>query len=131
MFYFFSKYKIIFYLSNFLLIFLYIFPGSLIGMIIYDDKNKQPQITPDFVISSNHLYVFIILSVLGFLSFLDERQIKFLTIYLILLSVILEVFHLIIPGRSFQWSDLFGNLFGVMIVIIINILINKYGIFKK
>ncbi len=128
---FFSKYKIIFYSTNCFLIFLYLFPGSLLGMIIYDNKNIQPQITPDFLVSSNHFYVFTIISILGFFSFVKKRQIKDLIIYLIFLSVILEIFHLIIPERSFQWSDLFGNLFGVLIVIIFNNLINKYDFFKK
>ena len=81
---FFSKYKIIFYFFNLFLIFLYLFPGSFLGVIIYDNKNKQPQITPDFVVSSNHFYVFTIISLLGFLSFVKERQIKVLVIYLIL-----------------------------------------------
>ena len=51
--------------------------------------------------------------------------------YLISLSIVLEILHLIIPGRSFQWSDLFGNLAGVIVVIFIKNLINKYGDFKK
>ncbi|MDC0060965.1 VanZ family protein [Candidatus Pelagibacter sp.] len=128
---FFSKYKIIFYFLNFFLIFLYLFPGSLLGFIIYDNINKQPQITSDFIISSNHFYVFFIISFIGLLSFVKERQIKALLIYLISLSIIIEFFHLFIPERSFQWSDLFGNLFGVIVVIVINNLINKYGLFKK
>ena len=128
---FFSKYKIIFYFLNFFLIFLYLFPGSLLGLIIYDNINKQPQITSDFILSSNHFYIFFIISFLGLLSFEKERQIKALLIYLISLSVIIEFFHLFIPERSFQWSDLFGNLSGVIVVIVINNLINKYGLFKK
>ena len=128
---FFSKYRIIFYSINFSLIFLYLFPGSLIGQIIYDNKKIQPQITPDFVISSNHFYVFSLISAIGFFSFIKPNQIKNMIIYLILLSIILEIFHLIIPERSFQWSDLFGNLLGVIIVIFIRNLINKYEIFKK
>ena len=128
---FFSKYKIIFYSANSFLIFLYLFPGSLLGMVIYDNKKIQPQITTDFIVSSNHFYVFVIISVMGFLSFVKEKQIKALIIYLIFLSITLEIFHLIIPERSFQWSDLFGNLFGVIIVIFFNNLINKYGLFKK
>ena len=35
---FFSKYKITFYLINFFFIFLYIYPGSLLGQIIYGNK---------------------------------------------------------------------------------------------
>ncbi len=128
---FFSKFKIIFYFLNVILIFLYLFPGSLLGIIIYDNKNIQPQLTPDFFISSNHFYVFTLISIIGFLSFIKKKHIRLLAIYLILLSIILETFHLIIPGRSFEWSDLLGNLLGVFIVIISNILIKKYGYFKK
>ena len=128
---FFSKFKIIFYFLNVILIFLYLFPGSLLGMIIYDNKKIQPQLTPDFFISSNHFYVFTLISIIGFLSFIKKKHIRLLAIYLILLSIILETFHLIIPERSFEWSDLLGNLLGVFIVIISNILIKKYGYFKK
>ena len=128
---FFSNHKIIFYSVNFFLIFLYLFPGSLPGWVLYGNKNMQPQITSDFIISSNHFYVFILISIIGFLTFLRPKQIKFLIVYLVLLSIILEVFHLIIPERTFQWSDLFGNLFGVIIVIFIYNLINRYGVFKK
>ena len=128
---FFSKFKIIFYCSNFFLILLYLFPGSLLGLIIYNDKKIQPQITSDFVVSSNHFIAFAFISVIGFLSFKKKKEIKILIFYLIFLSLILEIFHLIISERSFQWSDLSGNLFGVIIVIFINSFINKYEIFRK
>ncbi len=131
MFKFFSNYKIIFYSVNFSLIFLYLYPGSLLGQVIYGNKKIQPQITPDFIISSNHFYVFVLVSIIGFFSFQKESQIKILIIYLIMLSLGLEFLHLIIPERSFQWSDLFGNLFGVTVVILIWNLINKYDFFKK
>ena len=124
---FFSENRFIFYSINFILIILYIFPGSILGLAIYNDINIQPQITPNFIISSNHFYVFIVLSLIGLLTFKFSKQRKYLIIYLIILSIILELFHLIIPLRSFQWSDLFGNLFGVLIVIFINSFINKYG----
>ena len=126
---FFSNYKLIFYCTNFFLIFLYLFPGSVLGWLIYGDKKIQPQITPDFLISTNHFYVFIFITILGFLAFKKKNQITILIIYLILLSVILEIFHLFIPERSFQWSDLFGNLLGVVIVIFFKKLINKYVVF--
>ena len=128
---FFSTYKAIFYLINTLLTILYLYPGSLLGWIIYENKTVQPQITRDFIISSNHFYVFILISIIGFFTFTKLKQIRILIIYLIFLSIILEIFHLIIPERSYQWPDLFGNLFGVFVVIFINNLINKYGNFKK
>ena len=128
---FFSDYKIIFYSINFSLIFLYLFPGSLIGQVFYSSKEIQPQITPDFIISSNHFYVFVLVSIIGFLTFIRANQVKILIIYLFLISLVLELLHLIIPYRTFQWSDIFGNLIGVVVVILIRNLINKYGVFKK
>ena len=128
---FFSNYRIIFYSLNIFLITLYLFPGSLVGWFIYGNKKIQPQITPDFIISSNHFYVFFLLSLIGYLTFKKTKKIKLLTIYLIILSFLLEILHLIIPERSFQWQDLFGNFFGVIIVIFIKNLIKKYGSYKK
>ena len=128
---FFSKFKVIFYFMNFCLIFLYIYPGSLLGIVFYGDKKIQPQITPDFYISSNHFYVFVLISTIGFMSFIKAKQIKYLIYYLVFISIILEIFHLFVPGRTFQWSDLFGNMAGVLIVIFFNNLISKYGILKK
>ena len=128
---FFSNNKIVFYLINFSLIFLYLFPGSLIGQVLYGSKKIQPQITPDFIISSNHFYVFVLLSIIGFLTFIKKNQIKTLVLYLILLSIFLELLHLLIPERTFQWSDIFGNLIGVVIVNLNRNLIKKYEVFKK
>ena len=126
---FFSNHKIFFYSTNFFFIFVYLFPGSLLGWFFYDNKGIQPQITADFIISSNHFYAFILISIIGFLTFIKGVQIKFLIVYLILSSIVLEFFHLIVPERSFQWSDLFGNLLGVIVVIFIKNLINKYELF--
>ena len=128
---FFLNYRIVFHFINFSLIFLYIYPGSLLGAIIYGNKKVQPQLTPDFIISSNHFYVFILISIIGFFTYKKKNQIKNLIIYLILLSLILEFLHLFIPERSFQLSDLFGNFLGVIVVIFVRKLINKYGVSKK
>ena len=128
---FFSKYKIIFYLINFIIIILYIFPGSLLGCIFLNDCTIQPQITSDLIVSTNLFFAFAFISIIGFYTFTKSNHIKYLILYLIFLSIILEIFHLIIPERSFQFVDLLGNLLGVIIVIFIYSLINKYGVFKK
>ena len=128
---FFSNYKIIFYSINISLITLYLYPGSLLGLLVYNDNKIQPQITPDFFVSSNHVYVFVLVSAVGFLTFRNKNQTKNLIIYLLLLSFILEILHLFIPERSFQVSDLFGNFSGVVVVIFVRKIINKYGIQKK
>ena len=115
----FSKYKFVFYLCNIFLLLEYLYPGSLLGCIIFNNCKIQPQLTPDFIISSNHFYVFFILSIVGFFTYTKSHQIIFLSIYLISLSFFLEIMHYIIPNRSFEFPDLFGNLMGVIIVIII------------
>ena len=128
---FFSNNKIIFLTLNLFLVFLYLFPGSLPGKVLYGDLKIQPQITPDFIVSSNHFYVFLLITVIGFFTFVKSNQIRILMVYLILLSIVLEFLHIVIPERSFQWSDLFGNLFGVIVVIFIKKFINKHEVFKK
>ena len=115
----FSKYKFVFYLCNFILIVLYLFPGSLLGCLLYKDCKIQPQITANFIVSTNHLYAYIILSVIGFLTFQKNNQFNILSGYLIFLSIILEVLQYFIPNRSFEFSDLFGNLAGVIMAIIL------------
>jgi len=117
---FFSKYKFIFHLANVFLIILYIYPGSILGYVIYDDLQIQPQITRDFIVSTNHVYAFFLISLLGFLTFKKSNKLNILILYLLILSIILEILHLIIPERSFQLADLFGNLIGVIILIIMN-----------
>ena len=115
----FSKYKFIFYLCNFILIVLYLFPGSLLGCYVYDDCKIQPQITANFIVSTNHLYAYLVLSVIGFLTYRKINQFNILSIYLIFLSIVLEVLQYFVPNRSFEFSDLFGNLVGVIIAIIL------------
>jgi len=122
---FFSKYKFFFYLFNFFLILLYLFPGSLLGCFLYYDCKLQPQITADFIISTNHLYAFILFSIIGYLTFNKSSQFILLTFYLIFLSIILEILQHFIPDRSFEISDLFGNLIGVIIITFIIYLFKK------
>ena len=81
---------------NTILIFLYLFPGSFWDGFLWNDAGRQPQITTDFIISSNHVYVFTLLSILGYLSY-ERIKIKFVFIYLFFLSISLELLHLIIP----------------------------------
>ena len=116
---FFSKNKFIFYLCNLILIFLYLFPGSVVGWFLYNDLSLQPQITPDFIISTNHVYAFLIISTIGLLTFNISNQFIYISLYLIFLSLALEVAHYFIPKRSFEFTDLFGNLLGVIIVLIL------------
>ena len=113
--YLFSYLKIIFYVANIILITLYVFPGSILGWFIYGNLNLQPQITSDFIVSSNHVYAFMVLSFLGYFSY-ENNKLSLLFIYLFSISVFLELLHIIIPNRGFEFSDLFGNILGVLII---------------
>ena len=92
----------------------------------------QPQITKDFsildlLIASNHFYAFFILSLIGILAYKNTQKINSLVKYLFLLSIILEFFHMIIPNRGFELSDLLGNILGVIVVIVIYKIGDKYA----
>ena len=113
-----------FHFVNLTLIIIYLFPGSIFGYFLYNNTSIQPQITKDFsffnfLISSNHFYVFFVLSVIGVLAYYNTNKIKILIKYLFLLSIILELSHIFIPNRGFEFSDLFGNFMGVVVVVII------------
>jgi VanZ family protein len=115
-----------FYFANIVLIIFYLYPGSIIGWFLYNDFSIQPQITRDIIISSNHFYAFILLTSLGIFSFHNSKKINFIIFYLFLLSIILELFHIIIPNRGFEMSDLFGNIIGVILVVFIYKIIIRY-----
>ncbi|MDB3876372.1 hypothetical protein N9316_00135 [Candidatus Pelagibacter ubique] len=119
-------FRIGFYSSNIILIILYLYPGSIFGCFLYNDCYVQPQITQDFIVSANHVYAFILLTSLGLFSFHNTEKINFLIFYLFLLSIILELFHIIIPVRAFGMSDLFGNILGVILVVFIYKVVIRY-----
>ena len=115
-----------FHCINLVLIIVYLYPGSIFGYVLYNNSSIQPQITRDFLISSNHFYVFILLTTIGILAYRDTKKINFLIKYLFVLSILLEFFHILIPNRSFELSDLFGNIVGVIVVVVIYKIKKKY-----
>ena len=115
-----------FYFANIVLMIFYLYPGSILGCFLYNDCYIQPQITQDFIVSANHVYAFILLTSLGLFSFHNTKKINFLIFYLFLLSIILELFHIIIPVRAFEASDLFGNIIGVILVVFIYKIVIRY-----
>ena len=114
-----------FYVLNIALIIFYLYPGSILGCLLYNDCYTQPQLTRNFLVSSNHFYVFFILSVIGFLSF--SKNLKKISYYLILLSIVLELLHIIIPNIGFEVADLLGNILGVLL----SLILFKFFIFRR
>ena len=117
--------KLIFHILNVIIILLYVYPGSILGFLLYKNSNQQPQITLDFIVSSNHVYAFIILSFFGFINYYKTNKLLIVS-YLFSISIFLEVLHLVIPNRSFQFSDLFGNILGVLLTFFIINLLNYW-----
>ena len=59
----------LFHINCLFLIIISLYPGSIIGLFLYGDLKLQPQLTKDFLyISSQHFYVYFIISTLGFYS---------------------------------------------------------------
>ena len=113
-----KKYLDLFFkISNFTIIILYLYPGSILGWMVYGNIKTQPQLTGDFLsLSSNHLYTFLILSFTAVLSYSNnQKKLNYIFFYLFFISIILELAHLVIPNRSFQFEDLIGNITGVII----------------
>ena len=115
-----------FHCVNLILIVFYLYPGSILGYVLYNNSSIQPEITRDFLISSNHFYTFIFFSAIGILAYRNSKQINFLIRYLFVLSILLEFLHILIPNRSFELSDLFGNFLGVILIIIFYKIKKKY-----
>ncbi len=121
----FILFKYLYYLSLITLLILYLFPGSLIGYLLYGELGKQPNLISNPIGTSiNHLIYFIWLSISA-LALRVKHVNLFNNIYLIFsFSIILELFHFIIPNRAFEYNDLFANMLGVFIGLAV------YKIFK-
>jgi len=108
--------KYIFHISVLFLIIISLYPGSLLGYFFYNDLSRQPNLVANpFGTSINHFACYLYISLLGFFLYLKNQNFKQLVYSLLFLSVILELFHFIIPNRSFQLGDLIGNILGVVV----------------
>ena len=117
------KIRIIFslyYFSLLCILVLYLFPGSLIGYFLYGNLGTQPDFIPNPLGTSiNHTLAFFYLSILGLISHLEKKNFNKTILFLINLSLLLEISHLAIPNRSFQYLDLLANLLGTILAIVI------------
>ena len=108
--------KFIFHISVLFLIIISLYPGSLLGYLLYGDLGQQPNLVDNpFGTTINHFISYIYVSLLGFFLYIKTENFKKLVYAMFFLSVILELFHFIIPNRSFQLGDLVGNILGVLV----------------
>ena len=108
--------KYLFYFSLFILIILYLFPGSLIGYFLYGNIGQQPNLISNPIGTSiNHLIFFFYLGFLGFVVRKNQKKIINSFLFLLIISIILEFLHYFIPNRAFELNDLFSNIGGVIL----------------
>mgnify|MGYP000928861730 FL=1 len=109
----------LYYFSLIVLFILYLFPGSLIGYFLYGNLGQQPNLIPNPIGTSiNHLIYF---SYITLLASIVRPSIKnILTNYksILVISIILELLHMVIPNRAFEIYDLLANILGVIIILI-------------
>ena len=109
------SFKYLFYFSLIVLLILYLFPGSLIGYLLYGNSGKQPDLISNPIGTSiNHLIFFFYLSILGFIFRSNQKKFINSFSFLFLISIILELLHCFIPKRAFELNDLYANSLGVL-----------------
>ena len=119
--------RYLYYFSFIVLLILYLFPGSLIGYFLYGDLSKQPNLIPNPLGASiNHALAFFYLSILGLISYMRGIEFRKTLIFLVSFSLLSELSHLFIPNRSFEYLDIFANLLGTLLAIIVIFLYRKF-----
>ena len=118
--------KSIYFFLSFIIFFLYLFPGNILGFIFYNDPEYKfgGEINEiggfaDMILNTggyaiNHFFVFLVLSFYGIKLFFNKSSLKGFCFF-VLVGIILELLHIFIPNRSFQTSDLISNLLGILI----------------
>ena len=119
--------KFIFYVSVLLLIVITLYPGSLLGLLLYGDLGMQPNLAenPYFTPMPSHLYtyasiinqfiVYFYVSMLGLCLYLRSHNFQKIIYGLFFLSIFLEVLQFIVPRRAFEIYDVSANFVGVLV----------------
>ncbi len=111
----------VYYFSLIVLLILYLFPGSLIGYLLYGNLGKQPNLISNPIGTSiNHFIFFSYITVLAIIVRLRVKNIFTNYLVIIFISCLLEILHLIVPNRAFELYDLIANFIGVVIILLIN-----------
>ena len=122
----FYSFKYLFYFSLIVLLILYLFPGSLIGYLLYGNLEKQPDLISNPIGTSiNHLIFFFYISIIGFIFRINKKIFLNSFSFLFLVSITLELLHYLIPNRAFELNDLYANSLGVLLAYLI------FKFFKK
>ena len=119
--------KFIFYISVLLLIVITLYPGSLLGLLLYGDLGMQPNLAenPYFTPIPSHLYTYasalnhfiayFYVSMLGLYLYLRSQNFQKIVYGLFFLSIFLEALQFIVPRRAFEIYDVSANFAGVLV----------------
>ena len=108
----------LYYLSLVVLLIIYLYPGSIIGYLLYADLGKQPSLINNPIGTAiNHFFYFFYLTFLGLIYNLREKKFINGFFFLFLLSFFLELIHFFIPNRAFELNDLLANIIGVLSIL--------------
>ena len=131
--------KNIFYVLLIFFLINYLFPGSFTGYFMFGDLGRHPsladnpiyQLIPikfyyigDYI---NHFIFAFLVSFFGFCIYLKNQKINRLFYIISFFSVVLELFHLIIPNRAFEFYDVVANLGGVIFAYLIIVIYRFYN----
>ena len=119
--------KYIYFFLIILLLILYLFPGNFFSWIFFDELSQKTEFFSDPKKSPlRHVLAFFCLSLTGVISYKQDINLRYNIAFLFILSIFLELLHLVIPNRSFQLSDLAANLIGTALAVIIIICYKRY-----
>ena len=119
--------KFIFYISLLLLTVITLYPGSLLGLLLYGDPGMLPNLAenPYFTPMPSHLYTYasiinhfiayFYVSMLGLYLYLRSHNFQKIVCVLFFLSIFLEVLQFIVPFRAFEIYDVSANFVGVLV----------------
>ena len=132
--------KLFFYFSLLLLVIVSLFPGSLAGLLVFDDIGRPPSLVDNPIyqvlsidyynisLTINHFAFFFLTSILGFSIYSRKHNFQKLAYVLFFLSIFLEVIQVVIPNRAFEIYDVFANFAGVLFAYLI---VKIYKLYKK
>ena len=134
--------KLIFYASLILLVIISLFPGSLLGLVVFNDIGRQPTLADNpiyelipssvnnhiFAGALNHFIFYFYISIIGLILYSRNEIFKEIIYVLFFLSVLLEVIQFIIPKRAFEIYDVIANFMGILTAYF---LVKIYLVFSK
>ena len=119
--------KFIFYTAVLLLIVITLYPGSLLGLLLYGDLSFQPNLAenpyftpiPTLLYTHasiiNHFIAYFFISMFGLCLYLRSHNFQKIVYGLFFSSIFLEFLQIIVPRRAFDIYDISANFAGVLV----------------